>query len=185
MRYENALEFYHKHARYPLMVGDDIEGDTIETLEEWKCHPYRAQIMEDATNFMKYLRTLKDTKHRWYYPSDHWRIGRCNRINVYTPIYQTLGVDDMDDFVAYFEKTLHGEARVGSIAVSTEIGEAILHQLKNAHFSHNVFCHNYLCYKSFVLKNNKLIGIRNWQYAGFYPPELEDIMRPYLDEHVA
>ncbi|KXN73188.1 hypothetical protein CONCODRAFT_3853 [Conidiobolus coronatus NRRL 28638] len=52
----------------------------------------------------------------------------------------------------------------------------ILNELKSTTFSDSVFCHNYLCYKCFVLKKNKLIGITNWQYAGYYPPEFEDII---------
>jgi thiamine kinase-like enzyme len=70
---------------------------------------------------------------------------------------------------------------IPSVLHNTDLGKNILHELKNAKFSSNVFCHNYLCYKSFVLKNNKLIGVKNWEYAGFYPPEFEDIIQKHLE----
>lgn len=67
--------------------------------------------------------------------------------------------------------------------INTKLGRRILADLKAATYSDYVFSHNYLCYKSFVLNNQgKLIGIKNWQYAGWYPPELEQIIVKYIDE---
>ena len=45
--------------------------------------------------------------------------------------------------------------------IHTDLGRNILNDFNNAKFSNNVFCHNYLCYKSFVVKDSKLIGIGN------------------------
>jgi thiamine kinase-like enzyme len=132
--------------------------------------------------FKSYLRTLKEKRH-WSHPLPYGILGRIgNYIN--TPILNTGGLCDIDDFVQCYEETINGSS-VGSIPKSltdTDLGRNILEELKSTKFSSKyVFCHNALYYKSFVLKDNKLIGIRNWQYAGFYPPEFENIIAKYLD----
>jgi thiamine kinase-like enzyme len=137
--------------------------------------------MKEANHFKYYLRTLKENKP-WYYPSPYGIIGRCSKYIV-TPIFCTSSISDIDDFIFFYEKCINGE-RQGYIPKSltdTDLGKNILDELKNAKFSNYVFCHNALHYKSFVIKDNKLIGIRNWKYAGFYPFEFEDIVAKYLD----
>lgn len=71
--------------------------------------------------------------------------------------------------------------KVPSHLIQSDLGKRILHDLKTTTYSKPVFCHNYLCPDSFIIKDKKLVAIRNWQYAGYYPPELEDIIHRYLE----
>jgi hypothetical protein len=186
MKYDSfvsGLECYNKlGGNYPILIGEDIEGDTFNTLEEWHAYPYKYEIMNKANQFKHYLRTLKVKKPSWLYPSEHDKVGRIGN-SVNTPIGDERFIYCIDDFIYSFEKRINGECQghIPKSLTDTDLGRNILDELKNAKFSTNVFCHNYLCYKSFVVKDNKLIGIRNWQYAGFFPPEFEDIIQTYLD----
>ncbi|CAO3648015.1 unnamed protein product [Cunninghamella echinulata] len=141
---------------YPILVDEDIEGDTIETLEEWYSNPYKYEIMADALKFKQYLRT-------------------------HTDFY-------IHNFVTEFERLVNGSKYHTTIIpdslVNTNLGHKILNDIKTCNdilIQGNALCHNALYYKSFILKNNKLIGIKNWQYAGYYPPALEDIIHRYLE----
>lgn len=90
-------------------------------------------------------------------------------------------VDAFEDCVDDKEGT---KGVVPAFLVGTELGKRILEDLKDIKFSHsedNMFCHNALYYKSSVAKDNKLVGIRNWQYVGFYVLELEDAIHRYLE----
>jgi hypothetical protein len=65
--FKSGLDCYNKlGGNYFIKVGEDIEGDTFETLEEWNNYPYKDKIMKEANHFKYYLRTLKENKP-WYY----------------------------------------------------------------------------------------------------------------------
>jgi hypothetical protein len=68
------------------------------------------------------------------------------------------------------------------LLINTDLGHKILNEMKSTSFSNPVFCHNALHYKNFVLRDDKLIAIKGWEYSGYYPPELEDIMEKYLSK---
>lgn len=188
LHYQSGIECYNKldKGRYPILVGEDIKGDTIETLDEWNTHPYKHEIMLDAMKFKEYLRSLNEIEgffNRIFNtpPFDIGRIGNVNR----TPILEVdHSCNNIESYIRNFDSSINKcnklGAKVSPCLVQTDLGRRILNDLNNTEFSDNVFCHNALYYKSFVLKNNKLIGIKNWQYSGFYPPELEDIIQCYI-----
>lgn len=177
-RYSSPFEFY-SGADYPLLVGENIDGDTIRSLEEWNSHPNKDEIMRDAMRFKAHLRTLKEHKP-WFHPMPYGKLGRVG-MHTNTPVFRTAGVADIADFVRCFEDAVNG-APTGTIPEPLAGRAAdILSELKHARYSKKyVYCHNALYYRSFVLRDGKLIGIKNWQYAGFYPPEFEDIVCKYL-----
>ncbi|KAI8578371.1 hypothetical protein K450DRAFT_247568 [Umbelopsis ramanniana AG] len=168
-----------------ILIGEDIVGDTIETLEEWYSHPHKYEIMQDAMKFKEHLRSASSLPYWVKFLGMHRdEVGMFH--GIVTPIIRCFS-----DYLAYliddFEKGVNGtfnhpNAGVPPDLIETQLGKTILNELRNTTFSKDyVFCHNALYYKSFVLKDNKLIGIRNWQYAGFYPPEFEDIIHKYLE----
>lgn len=180
--FNSGLDCYNKlGGNYFIKVGEEIEGDIFETLEDWNKYPYKDKIIKEVNQFKHYLRTLKE-KRPWYYPSPSCLIGRCGNRTT-TPIYQTCSIWDIDDFINSYEECINGKqiGRIPNSLTNTDLGRNILEELKESKFSEYVFCHNALYYKSFVVKNDQLIGIRNWQYAGFYPPEFEDIVQKYLE----
>jgi hypothetical protein len=154
-----------------LMIDDEIDGYTMSTREEWQAHPYKDEIMETIASFKAHLRELSARCPR--VPGSYY-LGRPGRLQpqINTPILQTSndGEYGMHDLISELRKR-------GTCS------DKLIDELDSAHFSKAVFCHNYLNYKSFVLdrKQGRLIGIKNWQYAGFYPPEFEDIVQPYLE----
>lgn len=152
--FSSGVECYQKFgANYPLIVSDNIEGDTINSLEEWYNHPYKYEIMADAMKFKQYLRTFKIIKPKWWYPSEQYLIGRIG-MGVNTPIGDGLYVDSINEVIDHYESK-NGDQR-------------LIDELKNVKtYGKNVFCHNYLCYKSFVIKDNKLIGIKIGDIQGF------------------
>jgi hypothetical protein len=186
--YNSPLDFYKiKSKNYPLLVGNDIEGDVILSKKEWDNHINKEEIMNDIAKFKDHLRSLNETS--WIERvilKNPVEIGRCrglanHEINV--PIIKDISVSTINGLIYSYEEEMQQSAplHIPSVLHNTDLGKNILHELKNTKFSSNVFCHNYLCYKSFVLKNNKLIGVKNWEYAGFYPPEFEDIIQKHLE----
>jgi hypothetical protein len=171
-----------------IIVGEDIEGDKFDTFEEWNAYPYKYEIMNEAMKFKEHLRKISYV--RWF--RDVKRLDRLGLPNMTfykfnTPIIYPLKnntIHKMNGLLREFEKCVNGnndEFQCPSSLVNTKLGLKLLSELKEAKFTDNIFCHNALYYKSFVVKNNKLVGIRNWQYAGYFPPEFEDIIAKYLD----
>jgi hypothetical protein len=173
--------------RYTIRVGENIDGDTFDSLEDWYSCPYKYEIMNDAMKFKNYLRTLKEVDGYFNrmianIPIDIGRIGETN----ITPILESTKLtSSIEGYIRDFDSTINNINKYGGAApkslINTDLGNRILRDLNNTYYSENVFCHNALYYKSFVLRDNKLIGIRNWQYAGFYPPEFEDVVHKYLE----
>ncbi|KAH8548389.1 hypothetical protein BGW37DRAFT_181628 [Umbelopsis sp. PMI_123] len=168
-----------------ILIGEDIEGDTIETLEAWYKHPYKYEIMRDAMSFKEHLRSQSRISYLGKLLGiTRFEIGLIEGVR--TPIILS-DCDCMERLICNFEKGVDGKfnyprAGLPPDLIGTELGHTILNELKNTSFSEDyIFCHNALYYKSFVLKDNKLIGIRNWQYAGFYPPEFEEVTYKYLE----
>ncbi|CAO3622256.1 unnamed protein product [Cunninghamella echinulata] len=165
--YSSPLAYYHKFdkGRYPIIVGEEIEGQTFNTVEEWYAYPYKYEVMFDAMKFKNYLREISKKKFiEKVVGLKHHEIGRCHGNH---NVFDTPLVKKFDrNFLTYL---------IDEYGKSSCVNNQLFCDLKNTAYSDNLFCHNYLCYKSFVVKNNKLIGIRNWQYAGFFPPEFEDI----------
>jgi hypothetical protein len=179
--FKSGIDCYNKlGGNYFIEVGEEIKGDTFESLEEWNRYPYKDKIMKEANYFKYYLRTLKEKKP-WYYPSPSCLIGRCSN-RIITPIYHTCSLWDIDDFIFSYEECINGEQiGIPKSLIDTDLGRNILEELKETKFSEYVFCHNALYYKSFVVKIDQLIGIRNWKYSGFYPSEFEDVIQKYLE----
>lgn len=187
--YKSPIECYNKmdKGRYTIRVGENIDGDTFDSLEDWYSCPYKYEIMNDAMKFKNYLRTLKEVNgylNRMIanIPIDIGRIGETN----ITPILESTKLtSSIEGYIRDFDSTINNINKYGGVApkslINTDLGNRILRDLNNTYYSENVFCHNALYYKSFVLRDNKLIGIRNWQYAGFYPPEFEDVVHKYLE----
>jgi hypothetical protein len=168
-----------------ILIGEDIEGDTIETLEEWYGHPHKYEIMQGAMKFKEHIRSASSLPYLGkFLGMQRSEVGLYD--GIVTPIirchsdYLTYLIDDFEKGVD--GRFNHPKAGLPPDLVETNLGKTILKELRNTTFSKDyIFCHNALYYKSFVLKNSKLIGIRNWQYAGFYPPEFEDIVHKYLE----
>lgn len=187
--YKSPIECYNKmdKGRYTIRVGENIDGDTFDSLEDWYSCPYKYEIMNDAMKFKNYLRTLKEVDGYFNrmianIPIDIGRIGETN----ITPILESTKLtSSIEGYIRDFDSTINNINKYGGVApkslINTDLGNRILRDLNNTYYSENVFCHNALYYKSFVLRDNKLIGIRNWQYAGFYPPEFEDVVHKYLE----
>ena len=185
--FDTPFDYYHKHDKgyYPIQIGEDIEGDTFNTLQEWYDYPYKYKIMNEAMEFKQYLRKIsKPNVLQTYLGILHTELGRCHEYSlVDTPIIEEFRGDFIEYLIKDYEKAVYGELgySVPSSLVNTDIGKKILYNLKNTKYSDLVFCHNALYYKSFIVKDNRLIGIRNWKYAGLYPPEFEDAVHPYLE----
>ncbi|CAO3652763.1 unnamed protein product [Cunninghamella echinulata] len=170
-----------------LLAGEDIMGDVIHTLEEWYNNPYKYEIMKNAIKFKEFLHKMSAPK--WYGPSNFDAEMGMGPKPICTPI-MTIPFTSIyiEDYIDYFEKAVNQVAE-GYITIpkslrGTDLGRRILSDLRDAEKKHlfggNVFCHMGLNYRSFVMKNNVLIGIRQWQYSGYYPAELENIIHSVL-----
>src|ERR1700748_2826682 len=100
-RYKSAFDCYNKYDQgyYPMIIGEDIEGDTIDNLEEWNLHPYKNEIMEDAMKF-------KEKKRHWSHPTNREEIGRIDDIDINIPIFLSGSMQFIDDFIYYYEKSI-------------------------------------------------------------------------------
>jgi len=176
----------------------DVDGKVL-TKEEWVALPEstRAEIMGDAMRFKAHLRKISQTRFlinkilgTTFFEKLSRElqglnfIGTCDTWRICTPILEGSGAaDDMPGFIRVFELAIQQETKyfkAPKTLVGTELGQTILNELKNTEFGLNVFCHNALDYNSFVVINGKLSGIVNWQYAGYYPQEFEDLIVKYL-----
>jgi thiamine kinase-like enzyme len=156
-------EYYAKYLKGKYMLEE--ESITFNTLEEWYSYPYKYDIMKQTFEFREYLRNI--SKPRWY--NKHSELGMYPK-RVCTPFFKSKFSIYIGEYINYYKKIAR-----------TDLEKRILEELKSIQYSKNVFCHNALYYKSFIVKDNKLVGIRNWEYAGYYPPEFEDIISRYLE----
>lgn len=171
-----------------VAAGEDIDGDTFDTLEAWHRYPHKCEVMAEAMRFKEHLRKISYVK--WFRDAKRLnRLGLPDRsfYRFSTPIIHSTSsktVYKMDALLREFEKCVSADAtdfECPASLVKTELGQTILSELQQASFTENVFCHNALYYKSFVVKGSKLVGIRNWQHAGYFPPEFEDVVHPHLE----
>ncbi|CAO3613873.1 unnamed protein product [Cunninghamella echinulata] len=176
----DGLSYYKRLSNKYL----DTEGDKINSLEYWYQYIYKYDIMNEVAMFKNELRNM--TKSTWYRKNNVY-IGMYPR-PVITPIIKfelMERIETIYDLIKEFELNVTGKrggkGSIPDILKGTIIGNAILKELKETHYSENVFCHNNLYYKNFIIKENKLIGIDHWECSGFYPPEFEDIIQRYLE----
>jgi hypothetical protein len=189
----NALSLYSEmkmKRNYHIIGAKDIEGEKIHSLEEWNAHAYKAEIEEDVKEFKKFLRQdpsvqdIADDYITKYFLGVQFKGVILNTPILYDPERE---VGDIQDLILAFSSAIEGENKYGVEVpdiLKSELGNKILHDLKSTTYSPSVFCHCYLNYKSLVLQDNKLIGITNWQYAGYYPPEFESIIEKYMEHFI-
>ena len=162
---------------------EPIEGDKIfNTLEEWYSYPYKYDIMNQVLDFNK---SMHQEANAWWF-----RVERRTMIGLYpeptnTPIYYSE-INFINEFIKRFGQGVRDEPHNGIIPkslIQTRLGYTIYQELTDAipTFTNNVFCHGCLRYDSFIVRDNKLVGIRNWEYAGYYPPEFDTIIQRYLE----
>jgi hypothetical protein len=190
----NAIFLYNimkDSASYHILAGQDLEGDRIHSLEEWNAYPYKAEIERDVEDFKKFLvRESLSFRHAEEHRSECFLGIQFNLVPLNTPILYDVRrrVGDIDKFISAFSSAIDGKKSKYKVKLTNnldlEVAKSILYDLKNTKFSPSVFCHCFLNYKSLVLKDNKLIGITNWQYAGYYPPEFEAIIEKYMEHFI-
>jgi thiamine kinase-like enzyme len=182
---DNAIFLYNSINRdINIKAGHKIHGKKLKNKNEMT-----SELQDELSKFKEYL------KKQSYIFSDleEYRdipfIGiPTRRVKLNTPILKEkewLSIKSMDDFIQAFENVLktgsNGRFEIPDSLVNSTLGIKILEDLKKTSFSQKVFCHNYLNWKSIVLKNDSLYGVINWQYAGYYPPEFEDILEKYME----
>ncbi|KXN68659.1 hypothetical protein CONCODRAFT_8980 [Conidiobolus coronatus NRRL 28638] len=186
-----ALGEYHYYLgknKYEVISGIDIEGDKINTIQEWYALPNKYNIMCDAYKYREHLHKITRSWIRSFGLGNDLGLIHIEDYQIRTPILEQQAdgeyISNMQHFISVFESIVKGRSVTGyyvpKCLIQTEPGYNLVCELKNAKYSRNVLCHNALCYKSFVLKNNQLHGITNWRYAGYYPPEFENIISKYL-----
>jgi hypothetical protein len=159
----------------------DPNDIVFDTLEEWNAYPYKYDIMIQVYEFMNSLHKLSDFKLKYLYGVGR-HLGMFPK-DIILPIYHNDSTYSIERLVNDIKGAIYGEecVYINEKLLKTDMGYKLCHELCSTVFTDNVFCHNYLRYDSFIVNNNKLVGIKNWDYCGYYPKEFEIIIQRYLE----
>ncbi|ORX65204.1 hypothetical protein DL89DRAFT_271279 [Linderina pennispora] len=164
-----------------LKTIDDGSGLTFKSIEEWDNYLHKEKIMKQVEKLREFLKVR----------SNRWWLGTRSEVGMspgpaITPICLCESMD-IKYLVEYICKDIYGinaynYSKVPQKFIKTQIGYGLARDLSSiTSFSKLAFCHTFLRYDSFIVRGDKLIGVINWRFAGYYPIEFDEVIRKYIE----
>ncbi|ORX65179.1 hypothetical protein DL89DRAFT_271262, partial [Linderina pennispora] len=177
--YKTPPEDLYRDFGGKLKTCYDGNGILFRSLEEWNAYPYKEAILKQIDELRLFLRTKSS---RWWYGTRSE--AGMSPGNIVTPIITCCSMD-IRILIEYICEGIRGSKinlHMPQSIICTDLGRSLANDfLSIKSHSKLVFCHTFLTYHSLIVNGNKLIGVTNWKYAGYYSVEFDDVIYRYIN----